>query len=268
MIESTKSPPPKIDHLLTCFQTTDVLPFPSPTGQSGGSDTFGTGQHASPNPGCSQSAPDPIVLSAEHVEQKAVRQPSTTEYLPGMLHSDSPLGLLPMFSSWSLLSLGKYSSYNPSHGEFRNGSGETWVNNHLKSVPAKCGQAVKLGPGIKAGHILWCAGLDQPGFLHGGNHLLPWDVVVKGDRDKWPTVGETSGGKKGKHKKVQQKPGTMQVIMHVWGLMQNCVLVVRLFRKSILVGLSQVGLPWQTDSDQHTFNDLHVLHVWIGGGPL
>jgi len=44
------------------------------------------------------------------------RQHSTTEYLPGMLHSNSPPGLLPKFPSWSLLQLGEYSSYNPSTG--------------------------------------------------------------------------------------------------------------------------------------------------------
>ena len=45
-----------------------------------------------------------------------VRQHSTTEYLPGMLHTNSPPGLLPKFPSWSLMSLGKYSSYSPTQG--------------------------------------------------------------------------------------------------------------------------------------------------------
>lgn len=44
------------------------------------------------------------------------RQHSTTEYLPGMLHSNSPPGLLPKFPSWALLLLGDYASYNPSTG--------------------------------------------------------------------------------------------------------------------------------------------------------
>uniref|UniRef100_H3CQD7 Nonsense-mediated mRNA decay factor SMG8 n=1 Tax=Tetraodon nigroviridis TaxID=99883 RepID=H3CQD7_TETNG len=39
------------------------------------------------------------------------RQPSTVEYLPGMTHSGCPKGLLPKFSSWSLLKLGP-ASYN------------------------------------------------------------------------------------------------------------------------------------------------------------
>ncbi|MEQ2173431.1 Protein smg8, partial [Goodea atripinnis] len=40
------------------------------------------------------------------------RQPSTVEYLPGMMHSACPKGLLPKFSSWSLLKLGSAKSYN------------------------------------------------------------------------------------------------------------------------------------------------------------
>ncbi|XP_034406749.1 protein SMG8 [Cyclopterus lumpus] len=40
------------------------------------------------------------------------RQPSTVEYLPGMMHKGCPKGLLPKFSSWSLLKLGPAKSYN------------------------------------------------------------------------------------------------------------------------------------------------------------
>ncbi|XP_057677857.1 nonsense-mediated mRNA decay factor SMG8 [Corythoichthys intestinalis] len=42
----------------------------------------------------------------------ADRQPSTVEYLPGMMHSGCPKGLLPKFSSWSLVKLGPAKSYN------------------------------------------------------------------------------------------------------------------------------------------------------------
>jgi len=42
----------------------------------------------------------------------AQRQHSTTEYLPGMVHSNSPSGLLPKFPSWSLVLLSEYSAYN------------------------------------------------------------------------------------------------------------------------------------------------------------
>lgn len=48
----------------------------------------------------------------------AQRQHSTTEYLPGMVHSNSPVGLLPKFPSWSLVLLGDYSSYNAVQGEY------------------------------------------------------------------------------------------------------------------------------------------------------
>ncbi|XP_043910208.1 protein SMG8 [Protopterus annectens] len=40
------------------------------------------------------------------------RQASTVEYLPGMLHSNCPKGLLPKFSSWSLIKLGPAKTYN------------------------------------------------------------------------------------------------------------------------------------------------------------
>ncbi|XP_015789803.1 protein SMG8 [Tetranychus urticae] len=45
-----------------------------------------------------------------------LNQHSTTEYLPGMLHSMSPFGLLPKFSSWSLVCLGPSSLYSHNMG--------------------------------------------------------------------------------------------------------------------------------------------------------
>lgn len=50
------------------------------------------------------------------VDKSLVRQPSTTEYLPGMLHTESPAGLLPQFSSWSLVCLGPSSLYSHNLG--------------------------------------------------------------------------------------------------------------------------------------------------------
>lgn len=44
------------------------------------------------------------------------RNSSTIEYLPGMLHSKSPTGLLTLFPSWSLICLGPSSIYSHSHG--------------------------------------------------------------------------------------------------------------------------------------------------------
>lgn len=90
-----------------------------------------------------------------------VRQHSTTEYLPGMIHSDSPIGLLPEFPSWSVCCLGKGTLYSHTQG------------------------------------------LDLPGFLHGSNFLLPWDITIKAEKDKWPSVGEMAS-RKSKQKKASK----------------------------------------------------------------
>lgn len=42
--------------------------------------------------------------------------PSTTEYLESMTNSDSPPGLLPRYSSWSLCCIGRASDYIPNKG--------------------------------------------------------------------------------------------------------------------------------------------------------
>ena len=44
------------------------------------------------------------------------QQASTEVFLSGMTHSENPPGLLPLFSSWSLVSIGKYSDYNAHSG--------------------------------------------------------------------------------------------------------------------------------------------------------
>ena len=50
--------------------------------------------------------------------------------------------------------------------------------------------------------IKWrVSGLDQPGFLHYTSFLLPWDVVLRSDRDGWPTA---MSGKKYKQKKMHK----------------------------------------------------------------
>ncbi|ESO91360.1 hypothetical protein LOTGIDRAFT_228810 [Lottia gigantea] len=62
----------------------------------------------------------PTVVEEKNIksicEEIISRQHSTTEYLPGMVHTDSPPGLLPKFSSWSLCCLGKPSFYSHSQG--------------------------------------------------------------------------------------------------------------------------------------------------------
>lgn len=49
-------------------------------------------------------------------EKGIYRQPSTTEYLSGMVHLMSPIGLLPQFPSWSLVCVGHSSVYSHNSG--------------------------------------------------------------------------------------------------------------------------------------------------------
>lgn len=128
-------------------------------GQSGGSDLFNSAtlNHDS-LADAGNSHQQEIRLTQPEVERVFDRQHSTTEYLPGMVNTDSPSGLLPKFSSWSLCMIGKTSSYNHTQG------------------------------------------LELPGFFHGSNFLLPWDITVRMERDKWPGLGEAN--KKGKQKRV------------------------------------------------------------------
>ncbi|BFF94937.1 protein SMG8 [Drosophila madeirensis] len=65
---------------------------------------------------------------------------STTEYLPGLVHTLSKVGLLPLFPSWSLACVGPSSIY----------SHNTGLQEHFQS-----------------------------GFLSGANFLLPWDVQLR-----------------------------------------------------------------------------------------
>jgi hypothetical protein len=80
------------------------------------------------------------LISCVRVDKSLVRQPSTTEYLPGMLHAASPAGLLPQFPSWSLVCLGPSSLYS---------------------------------------HNLGLQDQQQAGLLGGSAYLLPWDVTVR-----------------------------------------------------------------------------------------
>ncbi|KAG6441688.1 hypothetical protein O3G_MSEX001949 [Manduca sexta] len=82
-----------------------------------------------------------VPLRGDAATEKVIsRQPSTTEYLPGMLHTASPAGLLPAFPSWSLVCVGASSLYSHSVG----------LPEHL-----------------------------QPGFLPHTNFLMPWDCAVR-----------------------------------------------------------------------------------------
>ncbi|KAB0804697.1 hypothetical protein PPYR_01667 [Photinus pyralis] len=103
---------------------------------------------------------DDTVLSDERgdltpdLDRSLVRQASTTEYLPGMLTLSSPPGLLPCYSSWSLVYLGPSSLYS---------------------------------------HNLGLSESHHPGFVNSTNYLLPWDVTVysKG-RTSWPQLSKHS----------------------------------------------------------------------------
>ena len=73
------------------------------------------GNEASYNPDASQEGAV-IAIESSPNETDVLRQLSTTEYLAGMIHTDSPPGLLPLFPSWSLICLGKPALYIPSQG--------------------------------------------------------------------------------------------------------------------------------------------------------
>ncbi|KAH3818615.1 nonsense-mediated mRNA decay factor SMG8-like isoform X1 [Dreissena polymorpha] len=160
--------------------------------QPGSSDLFVANNHSNCSPLPDQ---DSVSNPPDHTDVQSpaspeclspARQHSTTEYLPGMIHTDSPAGLLPKFPSWSLVCLGKSSIYNHNQG------------------------------------------LEMPGFLPGSNFLLPWDVTVQAERDKWPTVGESSSKrdkwpsvgetavKKGKQKKSSRGKELVEVSLRVY----------------------------------------------------
>jgi protein SMG8 len=156
------------------------------SGQSGGSDIIQeeTVSRLSPNPPRGEhSLPDTsheVVIQVSDVDSDSskdkslVRQPSTTEYLPGMLHAASPAGLLPQFPSWSLVCLGPSSLYS---------------------------------------HNLGLQDQQQAGLLGGSAYLLPWDVTVRLEhhRDRgagWPSVGDQYGSR-GKMQVTNQHSGAL-----------------------------------------------------------
>ncbi|XP_068084532.1 nonsense-mediated mRNA decay factor SMG8 isoform X2 [Anabrus simplex] len=140
------------------------------SGQSAGSDIIQEDgpSRLSPHP-AREHTPDghEVIIQVSDADidndKSLVRQPSTTEYLPGMLHTESPAGLLPQFPSWSLVCLGPSSLYS---------------------------------------HNLGLQDQQQAGLLGGSAYLLPWDVTVRLEhqRDRgnsWPTVGDSYGRSKG-----------------------------------------------------------------------
>lgn len=110
------------------------------------------------------------VAEAKIAQDKSiVRQPSTTEYLPGMVHTLSPVGLLPQFPSWSLVCIGPSSVYS-----------------HSTGLPE---------------HV-------QSGFLSGTNFLLPWDVHVRLEHAaSWAASYEKSRSRKKPQPRHQANSG-------------------------------------------------------------
>ncbi|KAJ8911497.1 hypothetical protein NQ315_014422 [Exocentrus adspersus] len=112
------------------------------------------------------------------VGRSLIRQPSTTEYLPGMLTLSSPPGLLPVYSSWSLVCLGASSLYS---------------------------------------HNLGLSESHHPGFLSSTNYLLPWDVTVYSkSKQNWPNVSKyTVRGRRGVHSTGTLPQFTVKVFIGV-----------------------------------------------------
>ncbi|KAK3104605.1 hypothetical protein FSP39_006005, partial [Pinctada imbricata] len=66
----------------------------------------------------------------------------------------------------------------------------------------------------KAGSYNHNTGLDLPGFLHGSNFLLPWDITVKAEKDKWPSIGETTS-RRGRQKKTNREVGDLNLRIYL-----------------------------------------------------
>ena len=56
------------------------------------------------------------VAESREIHTSSMQDISTTEYLPCMLHVNSPIGILPRYSSWSLVCLGPSSLYSHNAG--------------------------------------------------------------------------------------------------------------------------------------------------------
>lgn len=72
------------------------------------------------------------IRSSNLMDSLKISTPASTEvYLVGLLSSESKPGLLPRFSSWSLISIGKSTSYNPQTGLNQPG----FLSNHNFLIP-------------------------------------------------------------------------------------------------------------------------------------
>ncbi|XP_013192858.1 nonsense-mediated mRNA decay factor SMG8 [Amyelois transitella] len=137
---------------------------PEPAGDWSEPDALSPGEAGDDTDEDKSSASDKYVVPVRgdsNTDKVITRQPSTTEYLPGMLHLNSPSGLLPAFPSWSLVCLGASSLYSHSVG----------LPEHL-----------------------------QPGFLPHTNYLLPWDCAVRLEQaPTWRGAAGRARGKAAPH---------------------------------------------------------------------
>ncbi|XP_061384264.1 nonsense-mediated mRNA decay factor SMG8 isoform X2 [Danaus plexippus] len=167
---SVKGATVKTQELSEVRQQLEVTEAESPQGEGSQRGSWSPPDVLSPGSARDEDEEDPEDSSDEGIEvvtvqdngttEKSIsRQPSTTEYLPGMLHTGSPAALLPAFPSWSLVCLGASSLYSHSAG----------LPEHL-----------------------------QPGFLPHTNYLLPWDCAVRLERPERGDLGVWRGRGRGK----------------------------------------------------------------------
>jgi hypothetical protein len=74
------------------------------------------------------------------------------------------------------------------------------------------------------------AGLDLPGFLQGSNFLLPWDLPVHAERERWPTIIETTiietTSKRGRHaRRSTQKSKHAHLLLQLYMIVYSEVAV-------------------------------------------
>ena len=93
--------------------------MPTVSGQSADSNSFG---HDVPVSLTDERSHDLTAADDAQTDKPAASSmkpapPGGSEFLSGMMNANSPHGLVPKFPSWSLLSLGKYSSYSSTSGK-------------------------------------------------------------------------------------------------------------------------------------------------------
>lgn len=142
-----------------CLNDTEVVADADGNGD-GDSQTNNKNKTAKGNDDNPAHGKDDINETKQTIEKHSVpiqHQPSTTEYLAGMVHTESPAGLLPQFPSWSLCCVGASSMYSHVNG----------LMEHF-----------------------------QCGFLAGTNFLLPWDVHIRFKHmNSWLTYKKGRGRK-------------------------------------------------------------------------